>query len=152
MICWKQTNCYSPSAEELLARTNLAKSVKIVREKTGYNWFLRNEIKANTDGYTCIPKYDLCIIDGPKNWTIDGAAFFMADKLIKDGGWIIFDDYLWTHAVAEKNGSDATDGIAHRSLSEDEVNTPQIREVFQLLVMQHPGYGNFKIHGEDDWA
>jgi hypothetical protein len=34
--------------------------------------------------------------NGPKNWTIDGAAFFMADKLMKAGGWIIFDDYDWT--------------------------------------------------------
>lgn len=143
---------FNPSIEELLDKTKLGKNVKIFREKTGYNWFLRNEIKANTDNYVCNPKYDLCIIDGPKNWTIDGAAFFMVDKLLKDEGWIIFDDYSWTYGSEDKRGYDSTDGIEHKSLSDEELNTPQIREVFQLLVMQHPNYSNFKIHGEGDWA
>jgi len=143
---------FRPSIEELLEKTGLADRVEVVREKTGYNWFLHNEIKANTVGNVCEPKYDLCIIDGPKNWTIDGAAFFMADKLLKKDGWIIFDDYTWSYANAAKDGSESTDGIAHRSLSTDELNLPQIKEVFQLLVMQHPGYGNFRIHGEGDWA
>ncbi|MEO7539938.1 MAG: hypothetical protein ABIV21_07910, partial [Pyrinomonadaceae bacterium] len=67
-------------------------------------------------------------------------------------GWLIFDDYGWSYASAAKQGSDSTDGIAHRSLSEDELQIPQIKEVFQLLVMQHPDYGNFRIHGEGDWA
>ncbi len=111
---------FKPSIDELLNKTKLGKNVKVFREKTGYNWFLRNEIKANTEGYTCIPKYDLCIIDGPKNWTIDGAAFFMADKLLKKDGWIIFDDYAWSYASADKKGDDSTDGITHRKLSENE--------------------------------
>ena len=143
---------FKPSAEELLARTGLAKDVTIIREKTGYNWFLRNEILKRTTGYACAPHYDLIIIDGPKNWTIDGAAFFMCDKLLKPNGWIIFDDYLWSYADHDKTGTGATDGIAHRSLSKAEFEIPQIKEVFQLLVMQHPSYHNFKIHGEGDWA
>lgn len=76
----------------------------------------------------------------------------MADKLLKKNGWMIFDDYLWSYARADKAGRGATDGITHRKLSEAELNTPQIREVFQLLVMQHPDYDNFKIHAEGDWA
>lgn len=143
---------FKPSIEDLLSRTKLAGLIEIHREMTGYNWFLHNEIRSSTVDNICIPKYDLCIIDGPKNWTIDGAAFFLVDKLLKPNGWIIFDDYSWSYADAQRQGSNATDGIAHRSLSEDEFNTPQIKEVFQLLVMQHPNYGNFKIHGEGDWA
>jgi predicted O-methyltransferase YrrM len=143
---------FRPSIEDLLEKTGLRNNVEIFREKTGYNWFLHNEIKANTVENVCVPKYDLCIIDGPKNWTIDGAAFFMVDKLLRKDGWIIFDDYTWSYANAAKDGSESTDGIAHRSLSEEELNTPQIKDVFQLLVMQHPNYGNFRIHGEGDWA
>ena len=143
---------FKPSIEDLLERTGLKDLVTVHREMTGYNWFLHNEIKANTTDNVCTPKYDLCIIDGPKNWTIDGAAFFMVDKLLKKDGWVIFDDYAWSYANAAKQGSDSTDGIAHRSLSQDELEMPQIKEVFQLLVMQHPNYGNFRIHGEGDWA
>lgn len=142
---------FKPSINDLLTKTGLS-NVDVIREKTGYTWFLHNEIERNTVAESCEAIYDLCIIDGPKNWTIDGAAFFMADKLLKDGGWMIFDDYSWTYADSERQGYESTDGVTHRGLSRSELETPQIREVFHLLVMQHPNYGNFKIHGEGDWA
>ncbi len=81
-----------------------------------------------------------------------GRHSFLVDKLLRKDGWIIFDDYGWTYATAAKDGSEATDGIAHRSLSTAELTTPHIKEIFRLLVMQHPDYGNFRIHGEGDWA
>ncbi|NJO01263.1 MAG: hypothetical protein HC880_05815 [Bacteroidia bacterium] len=126
--------------------------MRIVREQTGYNWFLHNEIAAHSQNYQCQPQYDFCVIDGPKNWTIDGCAFFLVDKLLKNQGWIVFDDYNWFYASAEQAGRSATDGISHRQLSEAERNIPHIQEVFQLLVMQHPDYTRFKIHAEGDWA
>jgi predicted O-methyltransferase YrrM len=143
---------FTPSIEDLLQKTGLGEYVKVVREQTGYNWFLHNEIKASSENHQCASKYDLCIIDGPKNWTIDGLAFFLADKLLNKNGWMIFDDYAWAYSGADKQGKGVTDGISHRSLSDEELKTPQIKEVFQLLVMQHPSYSNFTIHGEGDWA
>lgn len=145
-------NIFKPSIDDLLQKTGLTKNVEVHREKTGYNWFLHDAIVSNTKDGVCEPQYDLVIIDGPKNWTIDGAAFFLVDKLLKKDGWVIFDDYGWTYASADKGGSSETDGVTHRDLSEAEMTTPHIREVFQLLVMQHPDYGNFRIHGEGDWA
>ena len=131
---------FKPSAEEQLAKTDLSEFVTVKRMQTGYTWFLHDEIASNTNGNVCDEIYDLCVIDGPKNWTIDGAAFFFVDKLLKKDGWIIFDDYLWTYADANKR-RDSTDGITHRTLSKDEQETPHIREIFQLLVKQHPHYG-----------
>lgn len=142
---------YVPSAEDQLRGTGLERFASIRRELTGYNWFLHNEIAANTADGQCREIYDLCIIDGPKNWTIDGAAFFMADKLLKQGGWMIFDDYNWRYADADGE-RDVTDGITHRSLSEAERNTPHIREVFELLVKQHPSYSEFVVIPDGDWA
>jgi predicted O-methyltransferase YrrM len=142
---------FKPSAEEQLQRTGLSDHASVVRMQTGYNWFLHDEIVRRTRDGVCEPAYDLCIIDGPKNWTIDGAAFFMADKVLKSGGWMIFDDYEWTYNSAEAT-QDATDGIAHRSLSDAERATPQIREVFELLVCQHPEYGEFRRLVGGDWA
>lgn len=143
---------FKPSIDELLKKTGLEKYVKIYREKTGYSWFLRNHIKENSENHVCSPKYDLCIIDGPKNWTIDGGAFFMVDKLLKPNGWIIFDDFCWTYSDAVKEGREVVDGVTLRDLSSEELNSPHIQDVFQLLVMQHADYSNFKIHGEGDWA
>ncbi|HTW47460.1 MAG TPA: class I SAM-dependent methyltransferase [Acidobacteriaceae bacterium] len=142
---------FAPSAEEQLARCGLTWWADVLRMQTGYTWFLHDEIRRRTANGVCEPKYDLCIIDGPKNWTIDGCAFFLADKLLRPGGWIVFDDYDWTYAGADATRA-ATDGITHRALSEAERTTPQIREVFELLVVQHGDYGEFVIEDHKDWA
>ena len=142
---------FKPTAEELLARCGLSHYAEVARMKTGYNWFLHNKIAEQSTNGVCQPLYQLCIIDGPKNWTIDGAAFFMADKLLLYGGVMIFDDYNWTYAEASKV-REVTDGITHRALSAEEAQTPHIREVFDLLVRQHPGYGEFSIIDEGNWV
>jgi predicted O-methyltransferase YrrM len=142
---------FVPSAEEQLEKTGLSQFAQVVRMQTGYTWFLHDEIKRNTTNDVCKEVYDLCIIDGPKNWTIDGAAFFFVDKLLKKNAWLIFDDYDWTYSAAEKKRS-STDGITHRSLSTEEQETPQIREVFELLVKQHPNYGKLVLLDGGSWA
>ncbi|MCF6256307.1 MAG: class I SAM-dependent methyltransferase [Gammaproteobacteria bacterium] len=144
-------NSFQPSAEEQLQKSGLAEIANVVRMQTGYTWFLHDEILRNTKDNTCNEIYDLCIIDGPKNWTIDGAAFFFADKLLKKNAWIIFDDYNWTYAAAD-NRRDITDGITHRSLSAEEQETPHVRDIFELLVKQHPCYGNFMLLEGSGWA
>lgn len=144
---------FKPSIEVQLNSLGLNQNVEIHRMKSGYNWFLHDDIKAssmNPDNI-CKPKYDLIIIDGPKNWTIDSSSFFLCDKLLHENGWIIWDDYKWTYSRADQR-KEATDGITHRSLSEDELKTPHIKAIFELLVMQHPDYGNFIIHEDSDWV
>jgi predicted O-methyltransferase YrrM len=133
---------YRPSPEEQLSLTGLGEFAEIFRMKTGYTWFLHDKIRESTTDDICREEYDLCVIDGPKNWTIDGGAFFFVDKLLKPGGWLVFDDYLWTYEEANSR-RDATDGITHRTLSDDERKVPHIRDVFELLVVQHPNYANF---------
>ena len=142
---------FDPAAEDLVARCGLQDRVEIVRMQTGYNWFLHDMIRRRTEAGTCRPCYDLCILDGAKNWTIDGAAFFFVDKLLKDGGRIIFDDYAWTYAAADQR-RDATDGITHRSLSADELNTPHVKEIVDLLVLPHPDYGKVTMLDDAEWV
>ncbi|MDN3492424.1 class I SAM-dependent methyltransferase [Winogradskyella bathintestinalis] len=144
---------FKPSVEEQLNSLGLNNNVEIHRMQSGYNWFLHNDIKSNSDNAhnICKPKYDLIIIDGPKNWTIDSSSFFLCDKLLKENGWIIWDDYKWTYSRADLR-KDATDGISHRRLSEKELTTPHIKAIFELLVMQHPNYGNFIIQEDSDWV
>ncbi len=142
---------FSPTVEEQLAKTGLSRYARVVRMHSGYTWFLHDEIVRNTTDGVCREAYDLCIIDGPKNWTIDGAAFFFTDKLLRQDGWIVFDDYNWTYSSTDDDRA-TTDGISHRSLSPDELKTPQVREIFELLVRQHPDYGNLTVFGKGDWA
>jgi predicted O-methyltransferase YrrM len=141
----------TPSIEELLARCGLMHLVTVVRGHTGYNWFLHDRIREQTIDGICQPAYDLCIIDGPKNWTIDGDAFFLADKLLRPGASVIFDDVDFSYATwKQDHGDDPLDGVNHNAMSPAEVATPQIREVAELLVMQHPDYGDFRFT-DTDW-
>ena len=148
------SNTMSPTIEELLARCKLSHVVDVVRMKSSYTWFLKRQIELATSSQAPQPRYDFCFIDGGKNWTIDGAAFFMADKLLRQGGWIALDDYAWTYRDHERlTGSRETSGIDHAKLEDDELDRPQVEAIFRLLVMQHPGYSNFKV--QDDvlaWA
>lgn len=140
-----------PSAEEQIEKAGLSDFATVTRMQSGYTWFLHDEIKRNTVDDACNEVYDLCIIDGPKNWTIDGAAFFFVDKLLRQDGWIIFDDYGWSYSRVTRR-RDATDGITHRELSDDEQTIPHVKEIFELLVKQHPNYSNFSILADSDWA
>jgi predicted O-methyltransferase YrrM len=142
---------FKPSPEEQLERCGLGQFVRIERPKTGYNWFLHDAILANTRNGVCSEAYDLCIIDGQKHWTHDGAAFFFVDKLLKKDGWLIFDDFNWTFGESNKRRA-STAGIVHETLSEAELWTPHIRDVFELLVKQHPNYGNFIVLDDGDWV
>ena len=75
-----------PNIELMLKKSGLESIVKVHREENSYTWFLKKIIQAQTKDYNCTPVYDLCFIDGPKNWTIDGFAFFLVDKLLKENG------------------------------------------------------------------
>jgi predicted O-methyltransferase YrrM len=75
------------SAERLVAETRLDGFVDIVRMQP--TWFLHDEIARSTRDDRCRAVYDLCIINGPEDWTSDCAAFFLVDKLLHNGGWVV---------------------------------------------------------------
>jgi len=136
-----------PSIEDLLEKTKLSQCVTVQREKNSYTWFLKKQIEQRSGSGACEPLYDFVYIDGPKNWTVDGCAFFLADKLLNQGGWILFDDYKWAYGQTREE----TDGFVHREMSEDQLKNPNIELVFRYLVMQHPDYSKFRIQ-DDEWA
>ncbi|MGL5809687.1 MAG: hypothetical protein ACRCYQ_07075, partial [Nocardioides sp.] len=74
--------------------------------------------------------FDFAFIDGAHSWFVDGLAFFLVDKLLKPGAWVLFDDLDWTYATSPTLSQ--TELV--RSMPEDERNTPQIGKVFELLV------------------
>ena len=139
----------TPSIEELLEKTDLAHRVEIHREQTGYTWFLKKQIEKQTFNNQCSPIYDFCFIDGAKHWTTDAAAFFLVDKLMKPGGWIVFDDLRWKFQRKVNEGKTKLDGISLSNMGIKELTQPHIELVFKLLVMQHPDYSHFRI--KDEW-
>ena len=139
---------YDPAPEAVLARAGVAQRVTVVREFSSYTWWLKEQVQAQSDRAGNVePLYDFVYLDGAKNWTIDGLAVVLIEKLLRPGGWLLMDDLPWTYA--QDPGREATDGIVHRELSERERSEPHLRAVFDLIVAQHPAFTELKI--QDEW-
>jgi predicted O-methyltransferase YrrM len=131
----------NPNIEFLLNQLNLSSYVNVYYEPTSYTWRLLKLLESNY-----LSHFDLCYFDGAHDWYVDGFAFFLVDRLLKPGGWIIFDDLNWTFdtSMGLKNS------IRVKEMPLEERITPQVKKVYELLVKTHPSYGNFGV--DDDWA
>ncbi len=139
---------YDPSPEDVLTRAGVRDRVEIVREFSSYTWWLKEQVAARSDpAGNCRPRFDFVYLDGAKNWTIDGLAVVLVEKLLKPGGWLLMDDLGWTYA--QDPHREATDGIVHRELSDPERTEPHLRAVFDLIVAQHPSFTELRV--QDDW-
>lgn len=139
---------YDPSPEQVLERAGVRDRVTVVREFSSYTWWLKERIQERTDAHGNVePQFDFVYLDGAKNWTIDGLAVVLAEKLLRPGGWLLMDDLEWTYA--DDPGREATDGIVHRDLSERERTEPHLRAVFDLIVAQHPSFT--ELRRQDEW-
>jgi predicted O-methyltransferase YrrM len=139
---------YDPPPEAVLARAGLADRVDVVREFSTYTWWLKEQVAARSDAHGNVaPRFDFVYLDGAKNWTIDGLAVVLVEKLLRPGGWLLVDDLDWTYA--DDPGRDATDGVANRDLSEAERTQPHLRAVFDLIVAQHPSFTELRV--QDEW-
>src|SRR3954465_5850230 len=139
---------YDPSPEATLGKAGVADRVTIVREYSSYTWWLKEQVAARSDAHGNVePAYDFVYLDGAKNWTIDGLAVVLVEKLLRPGGWLLMDDLGWTYAQAAAR--EATDGVVHRELSEPERTEPHLRAVFDLIVAQHPSFTDVRV--QDEW-
>ena len=130
-----------PSIETLLERTGLSPFVDAVYAPVSYTWELMKIIQAHTVDGRCQPQFDFCFIDGAHTWEADGLAFFLVDKLLKPGGWVLFDDLGWCM-------SDDPRLLAYpstRALPREVRDTPQVARIFELLVSQHPDYTEVRV-------
>ncbi len=92
------------------------------------------------------PRFDLCFIDGAHSWFVDGFAFFLVDRLLVKGGWIVFDDLNWTYSTSPSLQN--TKRV--KNMPKDERTIAQVKQVYELLVKTHPNYGEFAV--KDNWA
>jgi predicted O-methyltransferase YrrM len=137
---------YDPGPETVLARAGVAERVDVVREYSSYTWWLRTRVAERSDPDGNVePLYDFVYLDGSKNFTVDGLAVVLVEKLLRPGGWLLMDDLYWRYG----DDRDETDGVVHRSLSAEERSVPHLKEVFDLIVRQHPAFTETRI--QDEW-
>ncbi len=120
----------------------------IVRPDSSYNWFLKEQIDRHSDrAGNCEPIYDFCYLDGAHNWTVDGLAALLVEKLLKPEGWLLLDDLEWSYASSPSGASEPF------PMSPSERREPHMRAVFDLLVRQHPSFTQFRVeNGNWGWA
>lgn len=134
---------YEPKPEVLLAELGLNHRAEFIRvADSSYNWMLREQVADRSDAAgNCEPLYDFVFIDGAHEFTIDGLAAVLASKLLRPDGWILVDDLNWSHAEYDNPGP--------FPMSQAQLTTPNMREVYDLLIKTDPTLTAFR---EEDGA
>ena len=130
---------FKPSPAEVLARAGVADRVDIVHEYSSYTWWLKTELESQPE-----PRFDFAFLDGAKNWTIDGLAVLLLERVMRPGGWLLMDDLHWTY-----DNREISDGVSLRAFSESERAEPHLRAVFDLLIAGNPAWTDLRL--QDDW-
>jgi len=125
-----------PSIDDLLGQCGFSDRVTVHFEPRSFTWRLMRMLEQPSP-----PMFDLVYLDGGHSWDVTGFGFFLVDKLLRDDGWLIFDDIDWTFATSPA----LSEKPVVQEMPEDFRETPQVRKVFELLVMQHPDYRRCRV-------
>ena len=100
-----------------------------------YNWALM-EVLTASDG---APVFDYIFIDGAHTWVHDALAFFLADRLLKPGGVLDFDDYTWTIRDSPSMNPAAFPDV-EALYTDAQIDARQVALVVDLLVRRDGRY------------
>jgi hypothetical protein len=75
----------------------------IGNEKQDYNWSLMMLIKSLQDRSGSTSHFDAVYLDGHHTLFVDGLAMYLCSSLVKEGGYLLMDDYYWTLNQQETN-------------------------------------------------
>lgn len=157
-----EARIYQGSCKNMLESLGLGDYVNIHLENHTYNWFLKKMLEQQKKGNGFEPVYDFVFVDGAHNFTVDGLAFFLCDRLVKLGGTILFDDLKYNyHHMNESQGRsneievdtfDPRSRVAKAPMGEDELKECHVKLIYELLVKTHPQYGDFRYSDDGNWG
>jgi predicted O-methyltransferase YrrM len=137
-----------PEGQAFAKLAPLLEYVEFVRpDHSSYDWWLAREIEKHSDEHgNCEPQYDFCYLDGAHEFTIDGLAIFLCEKLLRPGAWLVLDDLNWSFAIGGVRSN-------RQGMSDDEFGTAHMRLAFDVIVRQHPSFTEFRDQdGAWGWA
>lgn len=134
-----------PNIFALIEQTGLGSFIEPLFCERSYTWTLMELIEQNTLNGRTIPIFDFVFIDGGHTWDSDGFSFLLADRLLKPGGWILFDDVNWKPSFSA--------GEAWlNEMPEAERDVAHVEKIVSLLLVPHPSYAGFSFDGVWAWA
>ncbi|MEM9627708.1 MAG: class I SAM-dependent methyltransferase [Pseudomonadota bacterium] len=134
---------HDPNIHQVLEALDLASWVTVSYEQRSYNWKLMRLLEDENR-----PVFDFCYLDAAHTWDDTGLAFFLVDKLLAPNGWMLFDDLDFRYQKLVKPDQETPDYLVR--MGREQRETRQVRKVWELLVKEHPGYGDFAEDGT--WA
>lgn len=99
-----------------------------------YNWPLAKLLEEHTE-----PIYDYVFIDGAHTWAVDALATLLADRLLKPGGYLDFDDYDWTLAESPSLAPKVFPLTANLYTPE-QIAARQVEMICELLIRRDDRY------------
>jgi predicted O-methyltransferase YrrM len=135
---------YRPGILDFTRELGLADIVVPFFERMTYNWRLRDFLLMDPR-----PVFDLVFLDGAHTWEPDSLAFLLSEKLLRPGGWWIFDDINWSIGTSPTARRASPGQI---SLAEDEIAACQVRDVIDLIVRPHPHVASWSENGKWGFA
>lgn len=132
----------NPNIEWVLSVTALRHLVQVYLEPQSFNWRLMRLLEEGN-----FETFDFCYVDGGHTWYNTGFAFCLVERLLKPGGWVVFDDLHHTFRQSSNR-----DKPWVRRMPEEEQTTPQVGRVFDLLVESDPNFGSFRRMGQFGFA
>lgn len=131
-----------PSVLGLADTLGLHEHIQPIFAERSFTWELWRMLDADPR-----PQFDLVFHDAFHTWDVVGYGFFLTDKLLRPGGWMLFDDMYWTinHLPEEKRGARARYPAEERSIA-------AVGEAFRLLVREHPDYTGSRIDNDGQWG
>jgi predicted O-methyltransferase YrrM len=130
----------SPNVYQILGVLDLSHRVQVYLEQRSLTWRLMRLLEQHES-----PCFDFCYFDAGHSWDVTGFAFFLVDRLLKPGGWVIFDDLDWTYERMIKPDEPLPDFLSR--MPEEELRTAQIGKVWDLLVARSTGYETHEVIG-----
>jgi len=131
-----------PNIESIIGGLGLEEFVTYYFEPSSYTWRLMKFLRDSN-----FKKFDFCYIDGGHSWDTTGFAYFLVSRLLKPGGWIIFDDLNWTHQDAA-----VCNTARVKAMADDEKSAAQVGLVYELLVKRDSQFTDFFIEGSWGYA
>jgi predicted O-methyltransferase YrrM len=137
-----QARNLNPSIEWVLNVTGLSHLVQIYYEPRSFNWRLMKMLQEGR-----YESFDFCYFDGGHTWYDTGFAFCLVERLLRPGGWVVFDDLHYNFRNSNNRNMPWV-----KQMPEEEQTIPQVKLVFELLVESNPYFGSFRRLGRFGFA
>jgi len=130
---------YIKITKEKLKNIEKEKNLKIIyfsnseKERDSYCWNLIGLVEKKQK------IFDYVYLDGAHDFTIDGFAFFLIDRLLRVNGYIEFDDYNWTFGKSP-TVNPLKDKTTSKKYTQKQINTPHIKLIVDNLIKPNKRY------------